>query len=67
MYSTYEKYREQKGYTDYRVSMLTGISTATLSAWKKGNYVPSASRLLAIANVVGCSVEELIPPLRKEE
>lgn len=61
MYSTYAKARDKKGYTDYRVSVITGIAQSTLSDWKNGISTPKSDKLLKIANVVEINVEELIP------
>ena len=45
MYEKYAKLRDEKGITDYRVAADTGISTATLSNWKNGNYAPKFDKL----------------------
>lgn len=57
MYLRYAALRDKKGITDYRVSKETGISTATLSNWKQGNYEPKLDKLLALAKYFGVSVE----------
>ena len=36
MYGNYAKIRDQKGVTDYRVSVETGIPKSTFSEWKSG-------------------------------
>ncbi len=59
-YEKYAKLRDEKGITDYRVSQETGISTATLTSWKQGLYVPKVDKLLKIANFFGISIEELL-------
>ena len=38
MYKKYAELRDKRNITDYRVAADTGISTATLSNWKNGNY-----------------------------
>ena len=43
----------------YDVSKATGISTTTLSAWKKGEYTPKAEKLQRIADYFGVSLEYL--------
>ena len=43
--------------TDYRVAAETGISTATLSNWKNGNYVPKFDKLLLLAKYFDVPVE----------
>lgn len=57
MYLKYAELRDQKGITDYRVAKETGISTATLSNWKQGNYKPKLDKLLLIARYFGVPIE----------
>lgn len=57
MYKKYAELRDQKKLTDYRVSMDTGISTATLSNWKNGNYSPKFDKLLILAKYFDVPVE----------
>ena len=59
-YEKYAKLRDEKGITDYRVSQETGVSTATLTSWKQGVYVPKVDKLLKIADFFGISIEELL-------
>ena len=40
---------EKKGVKPGRVSRETGISTATLTAWKQGKYTPKTDKLMKIA------------------
>ena len=63
MYKTFEKLCEKKGVTPYKVSQETGISSSTLSEWKKGLYTPKADKLLLLANYFEVPLEELV---RKE-
>ena len=57
MYKKYAELRDKAGLTDYRVSKDTGISTATLSSWKNGNYSPKFDKLLTLAKYFGVPVE----------
>ena len=57
MYSKYAELRDKKHVTDYRVSKDTGISTATLSNWKNGNYKPKFDKLLILAKYFDVPVE----------
>ena len=57
MYQKYLDLKSKKGVTDYRVSRETGVSTATLTNWKKGRYTPKFDKLLAIAKYFGVPVE----------
>ncbi|MDK8189002.1 helix-turn-helix transcriptional regulator [Paenibacillus sp. UMB7766-LJ446] len=56
----YEKFqvlldREQK--TAYRVAKDTGVTTATLTSWKKGKYTPKVNKLKVLADYFGVSVD----------
>lgn len=60
MDNTYQKFDElckSKGVTPYRVAKETGISTATLSHWKKGKYTPKIDKLKKISDYFGVTVE----------
>lgn len=57
MYKKYAQLRDERGITDYRVAMDTGISTATLSNWKAGNYSPKFDKLLILAKYFNVPVE----------
>ena len=57
MYQKYLELRQKAGITDYKVAKATGISTATLTNWKHGRYVPKANKIKAIADFFGVSME----------
>ena len=57
MYKNYEKIRNEKGFRDSDVCKGTGISSATMSEWKKGRYTPKLDKLTRIAEFLGVSVE----------
>lgn len=59
-YEKYQRFRNKLGITDYEVSKQTGISTATLSNWRNGNYEPKLDKRLAIARYFGVNLEQLI-------
>ena len=63
MYENYQKYRNEKGISNYQVSKDTGVSQATLSNWKNQKTVPNIANLLKIANDLDCTVDDLV---RKE-
>lgn len=60
MYQVFEELLKKTGETAYQVSKATGVSTATLSEWKKGTYTPKIDKLLLIADHFGVPVEMLI-------
>lgn len=56
-YEMYAKIRDEKGYSDYRVSKETGIGAATLSDWKNGLSKPKADKLFSIAVLLDVPME----------
>lgn len=59
-YEKYEKLRQEKGVSNYRVSKETGIAEASLSDWKSGAYSPKIDSIRAIAKYFGVPFTELI-------
>ena len=60
LYERYEKLRDIKGYTDYKVAKLAGIKgTATISNWKNGKYTPKDDKMQAIATVLDVTFDYL--------
>ena len=48
MYEIVENLLKERGITAYKVAQDTGITTATLSSWKKGRYTPTREKLQKI-------------------
>ena len=59
MYETYAKIRDSKGLKDSDVAKATGISSGTLSDWKKGRYNLKYDKLKKIADYLGVTVDQL--------
>ncbi|MEE0855389.1 helix-turn-helix domain-containing protein [Eubacterium ventriosum] len=57
LYENYAKIRDQKGVTDYRVSIETGIPKSTFSEWKSGRSKPKTEKLKILADYFGVSIE----------
>ncbi|MDY4579757.1 MAG: helix-turn-helix transcriptional regulator [Anaerobutyricum hallii] len=57
MYEKYAALRDEKGVTDYRVSMETGITKSTFTDWKTGRSKPKADKLKILADYFGVSIE----------
>ena len=57
MYEKLQILLDKTDKTAYQVSKETGVSTATLSNWKNGNYVPKADKLKEIADYFGVTVD----------
>ena len=60
MYENYVKLRDEKGVTDYRVSVETGITKSTFTDWKTGRSKPKADKLKILADYFGVTVEDLL-------
>lgn len=57
MYEKLQILLDKTDKTAYQVSKETGVSTATLSNWKNGYYVPKADKLKKIADYFGVTVD----------
>lgn len=60
MYEIFEKLMKEKGVNAYKVAKATGISSQTLSAWKKGTYTPKQDKIEKLANYFNVSVAYLM-------
>lgn len=57
MYEKFQQLLDKTNKTAYQVSKDTGISTATLSSWKNGHYVPKLDKLVILAKYFCVPVE----------
>lgn len=57
MYEKFQLLLDKTDKTAYQVSKDTGVSTATLSSWKNGNYVPKLEKLKILADYFCVSIE----------
>ncbi|EJW14150.1 helix-turn-helix domain-containing protein [Paenibacillus alvei] len=57
MYKKFQELLNESGKTAYQVSKDTGISTSTLSNWKKGNYNPKVDKLKILADYFGVTLD----------
>lgn len=60
MYEVFEKLLEKFNVSAYRVAKETGVTTATLTSWKQGKYVPKQDKLQKIADYFGVTVDYLM-------
>lgn len=56
-YEIFENLCKEKGVTAYRVCKETGLTTATVSNWKAGRYVPKTDKMKVIADYFGVTLE----------
>lgn len=60
MYEIFEELLEEQGLTAYKVAKMTGVSTATLTSWKQGKYVPKPDKMQKIADCLGVRLDYLM-------
>lgn len=66
MYKVFETLLEKNNETPYKVAKETGVSTATLTEWKKGTYEPKIEKLMLIADHFGVPVTVFLDAKKKE-
>lgn len=59
--------REELGYTNYKISNLTGIPESTLRSYEKRGVKPSFENVCKIANVLGMDLDVLKEEVLKNE
>lgn len=57
MYEKFQKLLDKSNKTAYQVAKETGVSTATLSNWKNGNYVPKIDKIKILADYFKVPIE----------
>lgn len=65
MYEIFAKLLSDNNVTAYQVGKATGISTSTLSEWKKGKYTPKMDKLQKIADYFNVPVDYLLTGEKK--
>lgn len=61
--------RERRGMSQAQLADYMGVCRATACRWESGKIVPSTGRVLELAELLGCSTDELYgraPPRRPE-
>ncbi len=51
--------RKKKGLTQIETARLLGVGQSSVSMWEKGESTPRADLLPKIADVLGCTIDEL--------
>lgn len=62
--------RENAGLTRLEVASRLGLDKSTVSHWEKGAAIPRADKLPLLADMFGCSIDELYgrdPPGRSRQ
>ncbi len=55
-----KKYRKEKGITQIRLSIESGVSQETISAYESGKAMPSAETLIKMSDFLGVSIDFLL-------
>ncbi|MEU0411708.1 helix-turn-helix transcriptional regulator [Streptomyces griseorubiginosus] len=58
----FKQLRKERGIKGSTISRRTGIPECTLSAWAVGHNLPSLDKLILVADVLGCSLEDFLVP-----
>lgn len=64
-YEKYAELRDSKGLKDSDIAKITNIPQSTLTAWKKGDYMPKADKMEKIAAALDMEYSEFIGPVGK--
>lgn len=67
MYEYFQYLLDKYGVTAYKVAKETGVTTATLTNWKKGKYNPKPDKLQKIADYFGVPLSYLLTGKMEEE
>lgn len=59
-YQKFKELREKAKFSEYQVSLGTGISTAVFTQWSRGDYNLKLDKLVAIADFFNVPVTEFI-------
>lgn len=60
VYETYERLRDEKGLNNAQVAVAADIPMSTIYDWKAGRYMPKTDKLMAIAKVLGVTLDDLM-------
>jgi transcriptional regulator with XRE-family HTH domain len=52
--------RKERGITGTVIARHTGIPESTLSTWAKGHNTPTLEKLILVADVLGCSLDDFL-------
>lgn len=58
--ATINKYRENKGWTEYQLAQAADLPQSTISSWYGKNMLPSLSSLEKICNAFGITMSQLL-------
>lgn len=59
--------RKRAGLTQYQVAAALGIRQPAVVGWEKGKAFPSVTKLPKLAELYGCTVDELLECKKEKE
>lgn len=59
--------RKRAGFTQEEAARMLKITTGAIGQWETGKSFPKRTRILEVARLYGCTVDELLMPDEKEE
>lgn len=59
---SFKSAREKSGLTQRDLAVAIGVDQSAVSLWEIGKTRPRAKLLLRLAEILGCSVDELLRP-----
>lgn len=54
------EYRKQRKWTQEELAKRLGVERSAVAKWESGKSQPQAARLVALAEIFGCSVDEIL-------
>ena len=66
-YENLQKLRKSKNLSQEDLASKLGISRQAVSKWESGNAYPETEKLIQLAELFDCTVDELITGVMKEE
>ena len=58
--NTILKFRNERKITQEEFARLVGVDRSTVTKWETGKCKPTADKLVKVADVLGCTVDELL-------
>lgn len=55
-----QEYRKQKKWTQEELARRLGVERSAVAKWESGKSQPQAARLVALAEIFGCTVDEIL-------
>ena len=56
-----KQHRRERKLSQEELARLVGVDRSTVAKWEAGNNHPRADKLLALARVFQCSLDDLLP------